>query len=241
MKTTLMIVTLGLFLLPCVSYAQSDAGPGVKFEFGATLNAVLSDTVDARKSRPGDIVKAKTSEDLKAAGNVVIPRGSRLVGHITEAQPAATPDGQARLGFVFDSADLKDGRRIPLHTSFYALAAPVGAENDHSTPPGGGFGGSFGGASLGNMAHASADDTSALGLERPKQADLKASPGAIGGLNSGGTLYASSRGVFGLEEISLEPNTVPSKGSAVILSSTRSVRLSSGTRMLLSVESPDKS
>jgi len=72
---------------------------------------------------------------------------------------------------------------------------------------------------------------------RRKPEDLKPSPGAIGGVNSSGTLYASSRGVFGLEDIGLEPNTVPSAGSSVILAHARNVHLASGTRMLLSVES----
>jgi hypothetical protein len=222
--------------------APQSAPQGVKFEFGTTLNSVLSDTVDARKCKPGDPVKAKTSEDVKAGGIVAIPRGAKLIGHVTEAQPAAKAGEQARLGLVFDHADLQDGRQIPLRTTFYALAAPEGASSDRGSSMNGGFGGGFGGggAAVGNMVNAASttpsDDSSALGPRRTRQ-ELKPSPGAIGGLNSRGTLYASSRGVFGLEEISLEPNTVPSNGSSVILANAGSVHLSSGTRMLLSVES----
>jgi hypothetical protein len=248
MKTTVVLTMLGL-MLPCMAGAQDSAGQsgaqgvgeGVKFEFGATLNSVLSDTVDARKCKPGDIIKAKASEDVKAGGIVVIPRGAKLIGHVTEAQPAAKAGEQARLGFVFDRADLKDGRQIPVHTAFYALAAAPGASSDSV---GGGFSGGFGGAggAVGNMVSSASDDTSALGSggNSIRQEELKPSPGAIGGLNSSGTLYASSRGVFGLEDISLEPNTVPSSGSSVILANARSVHLGSGTRMLLSVESASK-
>jgi hypothetical protein len=242
MKTTVVLATLG-FLLPCMSGAQDNAAQAVKFEFGTTLNSVLSDTVDARKSKPGDTVKAKTSEDVKAGGIVVIPRGAKLIGHVTEAQPAAKAGEQARLGLVFDRADLKDGRQIPLHTAFYALAAPAGASSDRGSSLDGGFGGGFGGgsAAVGNMVSAAStrpsDDPSALGSGGTRHEELKPSPGAIGGLNSSGTLYASSRGVFGLEDISLEPNTVPSSGSSVILANARNVHLASGTRMLLSLES----
>jgi hypothetical protein len=242
MKTTI-VLALG-FLLPCMSGAQDSAGQNVvqsvKFEFGTTLNSILSDTVDARKCKAGDTIKAKTSEDVRAGGIVVIPRGAKLTGHVTEAQPAAKAGEQARLGLVFDRADLKDGRRVPLHTAFYALAAPVGASSDRGSSLGGGFGGGFGGgsAAVGNMVSSSpSDDPSALGSGGIRHEELKPSPGAIGGLNSSGTLYASSRGVFGLEDISLEPDTVPSKGSSVILADARSVRLASGTRMLLSLES----
>jgi|KBSSwiStaDraftv2_1062776.scaffolds.fasta_scaffold03223_9 hypothetical protein len=243
MKITVLVVGLG-FLLPGLGIAQDGAGesvaPGVKFEFGTTLNSVLSDTVDARKSKPGDAVKARTSEDVKAGGMVVIPRGAKLIGHVTEAQPAARAGEQARLGIVFERADLKDGRQVPLHTAFYALAAPAGAPSGRDSSLGG-FGGGFGGgsAAVGNMVSASStipsDDSSALGTGGNRHEELKPSPGAIGGLNSSGTLYASSRGVFGLEDLSLEPNTVPSNGSSVILANARTVRLTAGTRMLLSV------
>src|SRR5882757_6660978 len=249
MKLTVVLATLG-FMLPCMGGAQESAGQnaaqGVKFEFGTTLNSVLSDTLDARKSKPGDTVKARTSEDVKAGGIIVVPRGAKLIGHVTEAQPATKAGEQARLGIVFERADLKDGRQIPLHTAFYALAAPVGAASDRASSLGGGFGGGFGGgsAAVGNMVSASStipsDDSSALGSGGTRHEELKPSPGAIGGLNSGGTLYASSRGVFGLEDISLEPNTVPSSGSSVILADARTVHLASGTRMLLSLDSASK-
>jgi type IV secretory pathway VirB10-like protein len=117
MKPTMAVAMLGL-MLPCIVGAQD-----VRFEFGTTLNATLSDTVDARKSKPGDPIKAKASEDVKVAGIVAIPRGAKLIGKITQAQVSTKADDQARLGFVFDRAELKDGRQVPLQTAFYALAA----------------------------------------------------------------------------------------------------------------------
>src|SRR3977135_675337 len=93
MKTTVVLTMLGL-MLPCMAGAQDrtgqsgaqGVGEGVKFEFGATLNGVMSDPAEARKCKPGDIIKAKASEDVKAGGIVVIPRGAKLIGHVTEAQ-----------------------------------------------------------------------------------------------------------------------------------------------------------
>src|SRR3954471_12953395 len=108
MRATLFVAILAASL-PCIAVAQ-DTDQSVKFEFGTTLNALLADTVDSRKSKPGDTVRAKTSEDVKAGGIVVIPRGAKLVGHVTEAQPAGKSGDQARLGVVFERAELKDGR-----------------------------------------------------------------------------------------------------------------------------------
>src|SRR5262245_26190414 len=87
MRATSSVAVLSLLLLPCIAVAQ-ETDQSVKFEFGTTVNAVLSDTLDARKAKPGDAVRAKTSEDVTVAGTVVIPRGARLVGHVTEALTA---------------------------------------------------------------------------------------------------------------------------------------------------------
>lgn len=235
------LMVLCLSLLSGIASA-ADAPETVRFDFGATLNAVLSNNLDARKNKAGDTVKATTSEDLKAGGVVVIPKGAKLVGHVTEAQPAAKGGGQARLGVEFDRAELKDGRQIPVHTAFYALAAPAGYSSGHGLT-GGGFGGGFGGggSAVSDTANSSGrSDSEGSNLLGPSinHETLEPSPDAVGGLNSNGRLYASSRGLFGLEDLSLEPNTIPSSGSTVILANARTVHLDSGTRMLLSVQSP---
>jgi len=236
----LWVLALAGLMLPCASSAEDGAG-NVRFEFDTTVNAVLIDTLDSRKNKPGDAVRARTSEDVQANGVIIIPRGTKLIGQVTEAQTAARKTEHARLGIVFDRAELKNGRQVPLHTTFYALAAPQGATNSRSAVATGGFGGGLGsgGASIGDLmsASTSADETSALNFGRSPQEFLKPSPGAVGGLNGSGTLYGSSRGVFGLSDISLEPNADPNNGSSVILENARSVHLSIGTRLLLSVDS----
>ena len=50
------------------------------------MNASLSQPVDARKNKPGDQVTAKTTEATKSEGRVVIPRGTKLIGHVTECK-----------------------------------------------------------------------------------------------------------------------------------------------------------
>ena len=53
---------------------------------GTAMNAALSQPVDAKKNKPGDPVTAKTTQATKSEGQVVIPKGSRLVGHVTECK-----------------------------------------------------------------------------------------------------------------------------------------------------------
>jgi len=112
---------------------------------GSEVNAALSKPVDADKAKPGDEVTAVTAEDLKSNGQVMVPRGSKLVGHVTSAKPhggskapssgegsagaagAAAASADSELGIVFDHAVLRDGREIPLHATIQAVAASEAA------------------------------------------------------------------------------------------------------------------
>jgi hypothetical protein len=47
---------------------------------------MLEKGVDARKNKVGDEVTAKTTENVKAGGQIAVPRGSKIVGHVTEAK-----------------------------------------------------------------------------------------------------------------------------------------------------------
>jgi hypothetical protein len=58
------------------------------------------------------------------------------------------------------------------------------------------------------------------------------SSGAVGGPTSSGRLSSNSKGVFGLEGLSLGSAKSAAQGS-MIVSATKNVRLNSGTEMLL--------
>ena len=151
---------------------------GAELASGSTINAVLSKPVDAKKNKPGDPVTAKTTDNVKSTASgssqVVIPKGSRLLGHVTEArrrdkneQHAAKKEGKASasgqgdsaLGIVFDKAILKDGREVPVHAVIQAVGAaqqelvagagPAGlADSGSAMGSGGGMVGGGGGGGL---------------------------------------------------------------------------------------------
>src|SRR5713101_7765789 len=90
---------------------------------GSTMNAVLTKPVDCKKNKPGDTVTGKTTENTKSDGEVVIPKGSKLVGHVTEAKARGKGESESSLGIVFDKAILKNGQEVPLNANIQALAA----------------------------------------------------------------------------------------------------------------------
>ncbi len=90
---------------------------------GTTMNAVLTRPVDCKKNKPGDEVTGKTTENTKSDGQVVIPKGSKLVGHVTQAKARGKGESESSLGIVFDKAILKNGQEVPLNANIQALAA----------------------------------------------------------------------------------------------------------------------
>src|SRR6185312_13760010 len=54
---------------------------------GASLQVELTKSLDARNVKPGDDVTAKLMQDVKSNGSVVLPSGSKVIGHVAEAQP----------------------------------------------------------------------------------------------------------------------------------------------------------
>src|SRR5882757_739529 len=90
---------------------------------GSAFNAALSSPIDSKKCKPGDEVTAHTTEAVKSEGRTVIPKGSKVVGHVTQAAARAKGESESALGIVFDKAILKNGQEIPLSAGIQAIAA----------------------------------------------------------------------------------------------------------------------
>ena len=90
---------------------------------GTSMNAVLNAPVDSKKAKEGDAVTAHTTEAVKADGKTVIPKGTKLVGHVTRASAKGKGDAESALGVAFDKAILKNGQEVPLQATIQAMAA----------------------------------------------------------------------------------------------------------------------
>lgn len=222
-----------------------------------TFNAELSSPVDSKKCKPGDAVNGKTTEAVKAEGKTVIPKGSKLVGHVTQASARAKGETESSLGIVFDKAILKNGEEIPLNAAIQALASAqssgsvAGAETDTTgglsgsaagsgTPGGrGGLGGvtSAAGGAVGTVTNTAANVGGAAGGAVNSTANAAgASKGAVGGLNAAGQLTSNSQGVLGLNGLNLNAAASNATQGSVITSVGKNVHLDSGTRMLLATQ-----
>ena len=228
---------------------------------GTEVQATLTKPVDARRAKPGDSVTARTDRDAKAADGTTVPRGSTLVGHVTQAQPkgsAGATSGarsESTLGIVFDKAILKNGREVPLNLAIQAVSTARTAGGAAMDDSGAGMSAAGTAAALGGGAGrglVSGVSGSAMGTVGAAggfgrgiggrfgasgggmSSVVSRSAGAVGGLSVAGDLMAGSRGVFGLSGLNLAMASGGSAEGALITSSTRNVRLDGGTKMLLS-------
>lgn len=99
----------------------------------SSVSAVLTKPVDSRKSKPGDPVNARTTQPAKTEDGRSIPRGSTLVGHVSEAHARGEGQADSAVGIVFDKVVNQDGHEIPLrNVAVRAVAVAEGAASGGS-------------------------------------------------------------------------------------------------------------
>lgn len=192
---------------------------------GTALNAELISSVDSKKVKAGDTVEAHTTVDLRNDGRMVIPRGTKLVGHVTEASARAKGDSESALAIQFDKVIAKNGAEISLTAEIRAIAAPV-SDFSPSEGPGRDPMADRGAAAAGG---------SPMGASRSQAPPTAPPAGGIKNTAGGGPreLPANSRGVLGLSGLKLSTDASSASQGAVITSTGKSVHLDSGTRLLL--------
>jgi hypothetical protein len=112
------------------SAGQVQAGENaMSFDEGTEFNAELTRRVDARRVKPGDEVQAELTEEVRATNGATLPKGTRLVGRVTEVRPQGDAQGNARtaaesqMGILFEKAIVGRNQEVPINASIQALAA----------------------------------------------------------------------------------------------------------------------
>ncbi len=104
------------------------------------LSAELTRKVDTKNAKVGDEVVARTTSAAQLSDGTKLPKGTRLLGKVTDVQAKSAEQKESRLAFTFDRAVLRSGRTLPIHATVMSLSAPVSAaamaENDDSMSAG---------------------------------------------------------------------------------------------------------
>ena len=204
---------------------------------GSVIPVQLTKTIDAKKAKAGDEVVAKVTMDLKTnSGEVVVPKDTKVTGHVTEAQARSKDQKESQVGIAFDHATLKSGD-MALPMSIQAvIAPPTNNENsgggDQGTPAGGGGAAtsSTGAGRTGAMGGAgqSQPSTPAPNAVPTTGTDAQQQAGARPPING------NTQGVVGISDLKLEAGQNATQGS-VLTSEKNNVKVESGTMLLLRV------
>jgi hypothetical protein len=223
---------------------------------GTTLNAVLTKSVDSRKAKEGDEVTAKTTSTMEAAGERPIPKGTKLIGHVTKATAKGKGDADSSLGILFDRAEVGKGREVPIHAVVQAVAATTTnsamamneepAETSQAPRPAASNGGASGGGGLvggavsgvGKTAQNTTNEAGGVtrGAVGSASGTVRDTTGGLGASTSS-TLNATSQGVVGLPGYTLDATAANATQGSIITSAGKNVKLDSGTQMVLRVVS----
>ncbi len=221
-----------------VPNSPAQAPPANGLAPGTILSVELSKALDAKKLKANDKFEARTAIDLLSHGQIVIPRNTRIIGHVTEAKAHSRQSPGALVGITFDRALMKDGRELPLKAAVQAIARPLQtapafpAEDPMAAT-------ATGIPSASQSQRGSITGAASTGTQFPNPSGYP--PGGGAGLPSDpanatsstvSPLGPTSKGVVGIKGLSLD-----SSGPASVISSkTDNVRLDGGTQLILRVQ-----
>lgn len=94
---------------------------GSMLQAGTNLEAQLQSMVDVKKSKVGDEVVLKTTKTIKQNGEVIVPKGSQLIGRITEIKQKTKDNATSKVGMVFDRIQGKN-LDMPINASIISVA-----------------------------------------------------------------------------------------------------------------------
>ena len=169
------------------------------------------------------MIEARIPADVLSHGQIAIPRGAKIIGHVTDVKTHSKESPDSKLGIAFDKMVMKDGKEAALPIVVQAVARPLQLVAPDTRMGGGGM--SSGDASSGTMPSRSTERVAAIPIDAGSGSDTPP-PATVA------PLAATSQGVVGMKGLSLKA----SAGTSVISSETDNVRLESGTQMILRVQ-----
>jgi hypothetical protein len=175
--------------------------------------------------------------DLKTnSGEILVPKDTKVVGHVTEAQTRSKEQKDSQVGIIFDRAVMKNGGEMQMPMSIQAIIAPQASNsgnadngNGQSTP-----------APAANASGASSNGGRAAGMGGAPPPTPNASTGSNTSTDDSSTaahepITGKTEGVVGLRDLKLATTATAVSQGSVVSSEKNNVKLESGTFMLLRV------
>lgn len=239
--------------------SSSDSSANRSADF-RQVTGQLENKLDTKTAKAGDEVVLKTSEKIKTADGMVIPKGSRLIGHVTEVQSHSKQQAESRLGLAFDRVEMRGGQSLAIHSmiesispSAIAIADASMADEEVVDAPmatgavgaGAVGGGRIGSGLVGGAAGGGTVATSRIesGIGSTAGSAVRTT-GNVGANAAGGLGRGVNGAVSGAGSIGAHASGIPGvmlNGDAIgaasgqLTAANRNIHLDSGTQMVLGI------
>jgi hypothetical protein len=203
----------------------------------ASVSAELTKRIDTKNAKQGDEVDARVTSTAKLPDGTELPKGTKLIGKVTEVKAKSKENKSAHLGFNIDHAVLKDGKQVPVMVAVMSVTGP--AQSSGEVMAGGGMspGGAAGSPGASGSSGASGTSGSSMGSSTPAP---PSSPMVVGS----GQSQPSVAGVLKSAQDRVPVGNMPGvmlsaaggPGSAGSLDAAEdNINLDSGTKLTLSM------
>lgn len=233
------------------SQAQPDHVKTIQLEM---VTGELQDKLDSNSAKQGDSVVLTTSEDATIPNGAAIPKGSKLMGHVTNVRPRGEGAENAQITLQFDRAELKTGQSLPIESVLESVAPSAGEStmnNNNGTAPMPSTPGAAGAQSNGT-APRSANPTNNNGVnqntpyDRPGQG--QGTTAQTSDQNAANNQPAAGSIVARTGDVAIRTTSIPgvllannvngqpfSNASGMLLGARRDIELNGGTQMVVAV------
>ena len=202
----------------------------------STVLAVLTKSLESKSATAGQELTWRTISDVVTNGATVIPRGSKLVGHVSEVATKGKDEPQSVLAIVIDKAVTTGGSEIPLQAIIAAIVAPQ--DKSLSSDP------TYGMMRSNEPKMVGANPRDAASSGELPAGSKAASTAAVatanlrGSMDEPSVLNENSRGAIGYEGLSISWHLMAPPPITVFASRSKNVKLEAGTQMLLRMAPP---
>jgi hypothetical protein len=239
---------------PGAQSQQGDINANPNAAAAAQLKPVsgeLESKLDSKSAKQGDSVVVKTKEDIKFAGGADIPKGSKLMGHVTNVQARGEGKENSQIAIQFDRAELKGGQTVAIESVIQSVSPSADAGGNNGVP--GNYGSTPSSPSTpssaspsmngsnGSMNQGSANSRTGLASNttaQPGATDQNTNsgmpaPGSIVARNGNVAIRTTAiPGVLLANDINGLPFT---NASGLLLGARRDIHLDGGTQMVVAV------
>jgi hypothetical protein len=167
-------------------------------------------TLDSSKLKEGDTVEVETAGAFKLPDGTLVPKGSKLTGHVASSKARSKGDPDSQLTLAFDKLNVINTKELSVKGAVQAVfPAPEETQPQMAGKASGAAGGGYVGATAGTVT------------------DSK--PGSnMQNSNSQSSMSPQSVGVHGIHGLELDDGVLSSQG--------KNVKLGGGVQMIVKVD-----